>query len=247
MERTTWKVGELARLTGITVRTLHHYDEIGLISPSHHSRSEHRLYDAADLARLQRILSLKQLGFSLEEIQGCLDRQEFSPQRVLRMHIDLLRDGIDLQRRLCDRLEAIAAALERSEDVSADEFMRTIEVMTMFEKYYTKEQLGELRERGRTLGPERIRAVENEWRELIAKVRAEMERGTDPASEVMKPLVKRWSELVREFTGGNPGIEASLRNVYREEPQAAAQFGMQLDAKLFEFVGKASAAQKKAQ
>ena len=65
-EQTRWKIGELAKRTGITVRTLHHYDQIDLLVPSMHSDAGHRLYSATDIARLQQILSLKQLGFHLE-------------------------------------------------------------------------------------------------------------------------------------------------------------------------------------
>src|SRR3954469_1547237 len=102
------KVGELARRTGLTTRTLHHYDEIGLLRPSLHTESGHRLYTAGDIARLQQVLSLRQLGFSLEEIAGCLDRPGFSPMEVIRLHVARLRDQIALQRRLCERLEAVA-------------------------------------------------------------------------------------------------------------------------------------------
>src|SRR3954464_5955502 len=66
------KVGELARRTGLTTRTLHHYDEIGLLKPSLHTEAGHRLYTADDVARLQQVLSLRQLGFALEEVRACL-------------------------------------------------------------------------------------------------------------------------------------------------------------------------------
>jgi DNA-binding transcriptional MerR regulator len=73
------KVGDLARRTGLTVRTLHHYDAIGLLKPSLHSEAGYRLYTAGDIARLQQVLSLRQLGFSLDEVRDCLDRPDFSP------------------------------------------------------------------------------------------------------------------------------------------------------------------------
>src|SRR6516165_588232 len=117
------KVGELARRTGLTIRTLHHYDEIGLLKPSLHTESGHRLYTAGDLARLQRVLSLRQLGFSLEQIRDCLDRPGFSPLEVIRLHIARLREQIESQRRLCERFETIAARLRTAENVSADEFL----------------------------------------------------------------------------------------------------------------------------
>src|SRR5438445_7161375 len=102
------KVGELARRTGLTVRTLHHYDEIGLLKPSLHTGSGHRLYTADDVARLQQVLSLRQLGFGLEEVRDCLNRPGFSPLEVIRLHVERLRAQIELQRKLCEQLEALA-------------------------------------------------------------------------------------------------------------------------------------------
>src|SRR5439155_25862360 len=96
------KVGELARRTGLTIRTLHHYDAIGLLRPSLHTEAGHRLYTAGDVARLQQVLSLRQLGFSLEEIRDCLDQNDFSPLEVIRLHVARLPEQIELQRRLCD-------------------------------------------------------------------------------------------------------------------------------------------------
>src|SRR5256714_12769862 len=103
------KVGELARRTGLTIRTLHHYDEIGLLKPSLRTESGHRLYGAGDVARLQQVVSLRQLGFSLEEVRDCLGRPGFAPLEVIRLHVAKLREQIELQRELCGRLEAVAA------------------------------------------------------------------------------------------------------------------------------------------
>ncbi|QDY46612.1 MerR family transcriptional regulator [Planococcus glaciei] len=71
-----WKVGEVAELAGLTIRTLRYYDQICLFSPSQYTESGHRLYTKADLVRLQPILSLKQMGMSLEEIQLLLSNPE---------------------------------------------------------------------------------------------------------------------------------------------------------------------------
>jgi DNA-binding transcriptional MerR regulator len=210
-------VGELARRTGLTVRTLHHYDEIGLLQPSLHTESGHRLYTAGDLARLQRVLSLRQLGFSLEEVRDCLDRPGFSPLEVVRLHVARLREQIESQRKLCERLEGLAAYFRAAGEVPAEEFIRTIEGMTMIEKYYTPEQLKELQERGRQLGEDKVREGEAAWAELLDQIRAHMAQGTDPASEPVRELARRRSELVRAFTGGNPEIEKSLQRMWTQE------------------------------
>src|ERR1700745_3394257 len=120
------KVGELARRTRLTIRTLHHYDEIGLLRPSLPPAAGHRLYTAGDVARLQQVLSLRQLGFALEEIRDCLNRPDFSPLEVIGLHLARLREQIEWQRKLCERLEVIAAHLRTAGEVSVEEFLRTI-------------------------------------------------------------------------------------------------------------------------
>ena len=229
------KVGDLAARTGLSVRTLHHYDKIGLLSPSGRSESGHRLYARREILRLQQILSLRQIGLSLDEIGDVLKRRNGVAGRVIRMHISRLKERIAMEQDLCRRLESLEPRLDSA---GLDEIIQCIEVMTMFEKYYTKEQLETLKKRGEELGQDTIRAVEAEWPELIASVRAEMEKGTDPKDPRVQALVKRWNELVLMFTGGDPGITQSLQNLYRGEPQFAAQ--QSLDRGIFEYVRKAS-------
>lgn len=216
-----WKVGQLARRTGITVRTLHHYDEIGLLRPSERSRTGYRLYTESDVVRLQQILSLRQLGFSLEEIGACLREPGFTPLQVVELHRARVREQIERYQRLGARLQALAEHLRSAETVSAQEFIQTMEMITMFEKFYTPEQLKELEERRKTLGDERIRQVEAEWPKLIAEVRSEMEKGTDPADPRVQQLAERWTSLLQEFTGGNAEIENSLRTLYEQEAMVA--------------------------
>jgi MerR family transcriptional regulator, thiopeptide resistance regulator len=100
------------------------------------------------VVRLQQIRSLRHLGFSLEEIRGCLDRPDVSLQCVIGLHIARLKEQIALQRTLCERLEAIGAWLSSAEEVSVEEFIHTMEVMSMIEKYYTPEQLAEIGDQG---------------------------------------------------------------------------------------------------
>ena len=89
----------------------------------------------------------------------------------------------------------------------------------MFDKYFTPEQMEYLKERADRLGPDRLRAVEAEWPQLMADVRTEMEKGTDPADPRVQELARRWHALVDEFTGGNAGVRQSLGNLYRGEGQ----------------------------
>jgi MerR family transcriptional regulator, thiopeptide resistance regulator len=233
-----WKIGELARQTGLSVRTLHWYEQKGLLSPSLRTESGYRLYTAADVARLQQVVSLRQIGLSLEEVGGAL--RGASPLAVIEMQLTRLDEEIGRRRQLRERLQKVAARLRAAEEVSVADLTRLIEGMTMIEKHYTPEQLQELAERRRQLGDDRIREVEAEWPRLIAAVRAEMERGSDPASEPVQQLARRWSALLREFTGGNPGIAAGARNLMQNEPGMAQQHG--LDPAIFAYIGRAQRA-----
>jgi DNA-binding transcriptional MerR regulator len=234
----TWKVGELAKQTGLTVRTLHHYDQIGLLSPSHRTAAGHRLYVEDDVARLQQVASLRSLGFPLEEIRDVLNHGRMSPLQVVQLHADRLREQVRSQQRLVERLDALAAGLKEAETISADELIQTIEEITMFEKYYTPEQMDYLKERREQVGEARIKEVEGEWPRLMDEVRAEMEAGTDPCDPRVQDMARRWKGLIAEFTGGNAGIQQSLGNVYQNE---STVHGMDVSGMrpLMEYVGRA--------
>src|SRR3712207_1999495 len=141
----TWKVGELARQTGLSVRTLHYYEEIGLLSPSQRTDAGHRIYTAGDVVRLQRIESLRTLGIDLQEIRERLERSGFPLQRVVELHLAQPKERIELRRRLCDLLERVAARLGSGEGAPSERLVDTIvEVIEMSErlhKYYAPEQL----------------------------------------------------------------------------------------------------------
>jgi hypothetical protein len=113
----------------------------------------------------------------------------------------------------------------------------------MTESYYTPEQLETLRKRREAIGEEGIRAAENEWPELIRRMTAEMNAGTDPTDPRVQALARRWKELVASFTGGDPGISASLGKLWKDKgPEMAGKMGMNFDPRLFEYVGKAQKA-----
>ncbi len=235
------KVGELARRTGLSVRTLHHYDEIGLLSPARRTASGHRLYGRDEIQRLQQIRSLQQLGFSLEEIRESLDGRGYTLERIVDLHIAVLDEQIEQHRRLRTRLEMLAGYLRSSEPVSVEELIKTIEVMTMTDKYYTTEQLEQLRDRRRIVGDERIQEAQAEWRELFEKFGSAMEAGIGPAGEPAQALARKAKSLIEEFTGGDPGIHRSLEEMHRDDPDGMyARWGV--DAGVAEYMGRAMAA-----
>src|ERR1700754_2408030 len=103
----TRSVGELAAQTGLTVRTLHHYDEIGLARPSQRTAAGHRRYTDPDVRRLHRVVALRGFGFTLAEIGALLDATEPDPRELVRRQLDQANEQIARTTRLRDRLDAV--------------------------------------------------------------------------------------------------------------------------------------------
>ncbi len=132
-EDVRWKVGELAWVTGLTVRALHHYDDIGLLVPSQRTSSGHRVYDAQDARRLYRILALRRLGFRLDEIASLLDDGGVGLLETVRRHLEQVERELVHQHRLRERLRRILDALQRSAEPPVDDYLDAVEAMTMLE------------------------------------------------------------------------------------------------------------------
>ena len=235
------KVGALAKRAGLTVRTLHHYDEIGLLSPSGRTRSGHRMYGDEDVERLQRILSLRHLGLSLEQIRELLEAPGWTLEAVLDEQVRHVRERIRVETELYERLEGVSRLLRSTGRVTVESLLELMEMMMNAESHFTPDQLDYLKKRREQLGDERIRAVEHEWPELIARAKKAMASGVDPASDEVKSIARRWRELVQDFTGGNAGVAESLSAMYRKNMDSPAGH-MGIDRALSEYIGRAMTA-----
>lgn len=234
-----YRVGELAKLTGVTVRTLHHYDEIGLLTPTQRTGSDYRQYGTADVARLQQILSLRQLGFALDEIARVLANPGADLLTVLRLHLENARKALAAQRKLCDRLELLTDILARADSVSPDQYLKTVEATIMTENHFNlpPDEHAALLAHWAKFSQADIEAVQNEWPVLIAKMQAAMDAGLDPKSDEVKALAARRWELVAMFTGGNQGVSDQLKEKYRTDPALRAKTG--LSEALMDYMAKA--------
>jgi DNA-binding transcriptional MerR regulator len=241
VEGSQWKVGELAERLGLTVRTLHHWDELGLLRPSRRTAAGHRLYGEEDLVRLQRILSLRQLGLPLDEIRTWLERPDRSLADDLEDHLGRVRREIVQRLDLCQRLERVARRLRTTGTVSVDALLDSLEATMEAEKYFTPEQMAELRRREQSIGPEAMAAAQRGWEEIIPAVREAMARGADPLSPEVQALAKRWKELVEMFTQGNPGLAQSAQKYWQEGGDKLRQRhpASSPDPEMFAFIGKA--------
>ena len=159
MDDTAYTVGALARASGLTVRTLHHWDAIGLLAPAERAGNGYRRYGAAEVARLYRILALRRLGLSLDEIAAALEHEGPELQAAVRAHLARVEEQLAATAQLRDRLVRILDALGEEAGPSSRQLIETIEVMTMHEQYYTPEQLEQLAARRMPSSPRASRQI----------------------------------------------------------------------------------------
>ena len=228
------KIGELAKRTGLTVRALHHYDAIGLLSPSARSDAGYRLYNEADIARLHRILALRRFGLALADIGTTLTRADLSLATVVARQIGLLTEQIQQAKALRSRLSQLQGQLADGQEPDLADWLTTLEHMTMYDKYFSQEELTQL--------PIYTQAddVEPEWQALVAQVQALMDAGTDPGDPRAQALSMAWMTKVRRDTGNNPILFAKLNAMHEHEPSVQERTG--ISPQLMTFILAASKA-----
>jgi DNA-binding transcriptional MerR regulator len=244
-----YRVSEFAQKTGVTVRTLHHYDRLGLLRPSGRTQAGHRLYGDRDFARLQQIVTLKFIGVPLRQIKELLEGGELDLESTLRLQRRLL-----LEKR--QQVEAAIQAIEEAErsirsgsapDLAAlkkiIEAMERRNNMEWTKKYYSEEAQAKIAERGGAWTPEMQAAVEQKWKALISEVEAAIAAKLDPASAKARELALRWQELIRGFTGDDPQIQHGLKKLYADQQNWPQNFQKPFSDAVCEYIARAARAQ----
>jgi DNA-binding transcriptional MerR regulator len=225
-EKQHWWVGELAGATGLTVRALHHYEKVGLLVPSERSPAGYRLYGSADVRRLYRIVALRRLGLRLDAIAALLDGRGLDLADLLGRQLEAVEDQMAEAQALRSRLTALRDGLASEVEPSIDQLIDTMEAITMYERYYTPDQLERLERRREDVGEEAIATAEREWAEIFATVRGEMQAGTDPRDPRLDSCRRRVRELLDAMTGGEADLRASMNEMWANEDPETLTRGM---------------------
>ena len=214
------KVGELAKRSGLTVRALHHYDSIGLLSPSARTDAGYRLYDRHDIARLHQIQALRRFGVALADIGTVLANPGASLPAIVDQQIAALTRQIAQAGELRDQLAHLQRQLAADEEPALADWLTTLELMTMYDKYFTKEQ----RERLPFLnGSERCIA---EWDAIIARMHAYRDAGTPPDAPEVQQTARNWMTMLERDTGGDAAQLVRINTMQENEPAMRAQHGI---------------------
>jgi DNA-binding transcriptional MerR regulator len=242
-----YKAKEFAERAGVTVRALHHYDRLGLLTPGGRTDAGYRLYSDRDLVRLEQILALKFIGFPLKEIRRLLKREAKDLAAVLRRQREMIqqkRKLLDLAAEAIRRAE-IAVASGKLQDWEA--IQKIIEVIHMqndtewAKKYYSEQALDSLAKR--QVPVEVMEQAQRDWADLIKEVEAAV--GSDPAGPKAQALAKRWRKLIESFTGGDPEVQKGLNKFYADQGNWPQKFQKPYSDAAGVFICAALAAGKK--
>lgn len=225
-----FQVGEIAEKTGLTVRTLHHYEEIGLLLPTARTDAGYRLYNMQCIERLTQIQLLRQVGVQLKNIGEILDGQSGDIANILQERIALLTEQMQQMATLRFRLEQLQKQMQMGNTLTQADWFSVLEMMTMFDKYFTPQELEQLPlYTAHTL-------KNQEWQQRIAAVNELMQQGVTPQSIEAQQLSHEWMTALEKDTGGNPDFFARLNKIHLTDNALAYSTG--ISEQMIQFVGE---------
>jgi MerR family transcriptional regulator, thiopeptide resistance regulator len=216
-------VRRFAAETGVTVRTLHVYDHLGLLKPAKRTHSGYRLYGEAELERLEQILALRFVGFSLEQIKELLSGSKWPLVVALRMQREIIAQQKRRFESAIDAIEQAEHALLGDDAIDRWETLRT--VMEKFkvsndtnwtQEYYSEEARAKLAEMRENTPKEIVEQGQRDWAALIADVEEAASSHVDPKSARAQTLAVRWRGLVGQFTRGDADIHKGLNKLWSD-------------------------------
>jgi DNA-binding transcriptional MerR regulator len=220
-----WSIGELATLCGVTVRTLHHYDQIGLLRATGRTDSGHRRYSEEDVRHLYRIRALRALGLSLEQVREVLassPNDVGAVRQLFTAQLSALQDQAEQARRLQHQIRALLDNMG-STMPGVDHFISILEGMTMYEKYFTEEQRTELAQRRAELGPAVVDDAKATFASLIEEGLGYLSANTPVDDPAARDFARRWDGLGSQFHSSD-ATKTAARSMWQDNsPELSAR------------------------
>ena len=244
--KSQYLIKEFAALTGTTVRTLHHYDQIGLLRPSGRRPNGYRVYTQDDLLRLEQIIALKFLGLPLQGIKRILESPALTVEKSLRVQAGIIAEEARRLEGAAHAVRHVMGQLETGKKVNFNKVITIIQEIQMSEerkknwadRFYTPEEMKKFEEIGRGYTPEQMEAYQKKWASLIEEVK--INQDTDPTGPVGQDLARRWQALFNEAYGAHPNLRKRIGEAYRNGV-VPAEYQM-ISPEVWEFISKASSA-----
>lgn len=227
----SYSVGQVSTFAGVTVRTLHHYDKAGLLSPSDRSHAGYRLYNEADLVRLQQILFYRELGFPLDEIAAILKDPQVNPLERLRARQRELNEEIARLQRLAEVAERAIEVQKTGVPLTPEERFEVFGEVAFDLSYATEAELKWAHSEGQREAMARADAhTKEDWRRLMdeagawrAELLAAFDDGQPSDGERAMDLAEEHRlHIARWFTSCPPDMHRRIADDFVADPRAFA-------------------------
>jgi DNA-binding transcriptional MerR regulator len=222
----THTVGDLARRTGLTTRTLHHYETLGLLRPAQRSAAGYRLYDETSIARLHAVLAYRYLGLPLKEIAALLADDPPPLRELLRRQAALVEERIARHQRLLRALNKCTRSLDEGAPALDEELLGLITITRLCEESLTADDYKVIADARTTLGAEGLVAVQAESAQLLKDLEAARARGADPGSAPVLALSRRAEVLRHRVAGADKALHDKIRGIGTRAPALMRAHGL---------------------
>ncbi len=215
-------IRQCAKLAGVTVRTLHHYDQIGLLKPARQSENGYRLYDEQDLLLLQQILFYRELGLELREIKDILITPGFSPLAALRQHRQVLKARSERLDKLMETVDRTIEHLEGGSIMDNHELFEGFseekqkEYAVEAAKLYGEKEVYDSQARWESYSPERKKAILQNGSQIITQITEAIPFGA--GSPQVQALVAQWHRHIGNFYRCSYEVLDGLADLYMNSP-----------------------------
>ena len=242
MNRSMLTVKQLSKLAGVTPRTLHHYDEIGLLKPSRVGDNGYRYYGEESLLRLQQILFYRELGIPLEDIKKIIGRGDFDVLSALRSHKEALQKQVTRLNRLIHTVDNTIIHLKGNSTMSDKAYFEgfTEEEQEKYaaeaEELYGSESVRESNRKWKAYPAAKKEAIMAEGKAVYTEMIAAMPKGA--TSKDVQAIVERWRKHLEYFWTPNLDQLLALANGYNDDPRFKANFD-KMHPELAEFMREA--------
>lgn len=235
-----YAIGQLSKKTGVTIRTLDYYDEIGLITPSASTEGGHRLYDDDDVMHLEQILSLKYMGFSLQQIRKILKESTSTWAQSLQQQLEMIQQKQKHLEKLERTIQAVLYAVRFEGDVKWPIIFDMIQMFQqdtepnryLFEDYLEPADRQDIKNVDYQMDEKDFQ----EWKEIIHAVRANLHE--DPGSDIAQQLAKQWLDKVDVMFSGNIELERKMWKAIKDHSDSIVFYPM--DKEVVNFIDQAS-------
>jgi len=240
-----YTVNKLAKLSGVSVRTLHFYDEIGLLKPAYYGENNYRYYEEAQLLMLQQILFFRELGFQLSDIQRVISSPDFDKLKVLESHRKILEEGLNKTKKLLETVDKTIAYLRGEKPMNLEEIFHgfSTEKQKLYENFLvesgvSQDMLNKTKDKTKNWTKEQWMETKRQGDKIHADLVEAINNHLDPSSPEVQKIIKKHYQMTTLFWTPTREGYLGLSQFYCSHPDFV-KFYDDIHPKLLKFLMKA--------